>query len=93
MLVTCIFFLVYVVSAVKAHPDWSLAFANLLYQHGVKFTSQYMRDYLVIDMGLLGATVTSWGQFFINSFSSDKKIEKGKVKLFPERDLLGCFPD
>ncbi len=91
MLITCIFFLVYIVSAVKAHPDWNLAFGNLLYPHGVKMTSHYMRDYLVIGMGVLGTTVTSWGQFFISSFSSDKKIEKGKINYSQIETYWGAF--
>ncbi len=91
MLITCLFFLVYIVSAVKAQPDWNLAFGNLLYPHGVKLTSQYVRDYLVIGMGVLGTTVTSWGQFFISSFSSDKKIEKGKINYSQLETYWGAF--
>jgi Mn2+/Fe2+ NRAMP family transporter len=91
MLITCLFFLVYIVSAVKAHPDWNLALGNLLYPHGVKLTSQYMRDYLVIGMGVLGTTVTSWGQFFISSFSHDKKIEKGKINYSKIETYWGAF--
>ncbi len=91
MLITCIFFIVYIISAVKAHPDWNLALGNLLYPHGVKFTSQYMRDYLIIGMGVLGTTVTSWGQFFISSFASDKKIEKGKVNYSQIETYWGAF--
>jgi Mn2+/Fe2+ NRAMP family transporter len=90
MLITCLFFLVYVISAVKANPDWGLAFSNLLYPHGVKLTSQYLRDYLIIGMGVLGTTVTSWGQFFISSFSVDKKIEKGKINY---SQLAACRRD
>jgi Mn2+/Fe2+ NRAMP family transporter len=91
MLITCVFFLVYIFSAVKANPDWNLALGNLFYPHGVKVTSQYMRDYLVIGMGVLGTTVTSWGQFFISSFSSDKKIEKGKVNYSQLETYWGAF--
>ncbi len=81
MLVSCLFFLVYIFSAVKAKPDWSLALSNLIYPHGVEFTSGYMRDYLIIGMGVLGTTITPWGQFFISSFAFDKKIEKGRVNF------------
>ncbi len=91
MLITCLFFLVYIFSAVKAKPDWNLAFGNLLYPHGVKLSAQYMRDYLVIGMGVLGTTVTSWGQFFISSFSSDKKIEKGKINYSQLETYWGAF--
>ncbi|HEX7555158.1 MAG TPA: divalent metal cation transporter [Leptolinea sp.] len=91
MLITCLFFLVYIFSAVKAQQDWNMAFGNLLYPHGVKLTTQYMRDYLVIGMGVLGTTVTSWGQFFISSFSSDKKIEKGKISYSQLEAYWGAF--
>src|SRR5512141_2961928 len=37
MLVACLFFFVYIFSAVKAHPDWNLAITNLAYPHGVKW--------------------------------------------------------
>ena len=91
MLIASLFFLVYIVSAVKARPDWGMALSNLLYPHGVAVTSQYLRDYLVIGMGVLGTTVTSWGQFFISSFSSDKKIEKGKVSYSQLETYWGAF--
>jgi Mn2+/Fe2+ NRAMP family transporter len=80
MLVVCLFYVVYVVSAVKAHPDWTLALGNLLFPHGVKATPQYLRTYLLIGMGVLGTTVTPWGQFFISSFAFDKKIDKDTLK-------------
>jgi Mn2+/Fe2+ NRAMP family transporter len=81
MLVACLFFLTYIFSAVKAKPDWGLALSNLVYPHGVDFSSGYLRDYLIIGMGVLGTTITPWGQFFISSFAFDKKIEKGKVNF------------
>ncbi len=80
MLVVCLFYIVYVVSAVKAHPNWGLALGNLVYPHGVKVTTQYLHNYLLIGMGVLGTTITPWGQFFISSFAGDKKIEKGTLK-------------
>ena len=79
MLFACVFFFAYIFSAFKAGPDWGLALSNLFYPHGVTFTPEYQRDYLIIGMGVLGTTITPWGQFFISSFAFDKKIEKGKV--------------
>ncbi|HSB67518.1 MAG TPA: divalent metal cation transporter, partial [Anaerolineales bacterium] len=81
MLVSSLFFVAYIFSAVKAKPDWGLALSNLFYPHGVEFTQGYVRDYLIIGMGVLGTTITPWGQFFISSFAFDKKIEKGKVNF------------
>ncbi len=91
MLVACLFFLVYIFSAVKAQPDWNLALTNLAWPHGVDFTQSYLKDYLIIGMGVLGTTITPWGQFFISSFAYDKKIEKGKVGLSQLETYWGAF--
>ncbi len=91
MLFACLFFLVYIFSAFKARPDWGLALSNLVYPHGVTWDSVYVRDYLVIGMGVLGTTITPWGQFFISSFAFDKKIEKGKVNYSQLETYWGAF--
>lgn len=91
MLLACVFFLVYIFSALKAKPDWNLALSNLVYPHGVEFTPAYMKDYLIIGMGVLGTTITPWGQFFISSFAYDKKIEKGQVGLSQLETYWGAF--
>jgi len=91
MLLACLFFLAYIFSAFMARPDWGLATSNLVFPHGVDFTSSYLRDYLLIGMGVLGTTITPWGQFFISSFASDKKIEKGKVGLSQLETYWGAF--
>jgi Mn2+/Fe2+ NRAMP family transporter len=43
MLIGCLFFGVYIFSAVKARPNWSHALTNLVYPHGVKFDLAYLR--------------------------------------------------
>jgi Mn2+/Fe2+ NRAMP family transporter len=50
-----------------------------------------MRDYLLIGMGVLGTTITPWGQFFISSFAFDKKIEKGKINYSQLETYWGAF--
>src|SRR5512139_91822 len=91
MLVACLFFLVYIFSAVKAQPDWGLAISNLFYPHGILFGASYLKNYLIIGMGVLGTTITPWGQFFISSFAYDKKIEPGKVGLSQLETYWGAF--
>ena len=91
MLVACGFFLVYIFSAIKAQPDWRLAISNLVYPHGVVFTPTYLKQYLIIGMGVLGTTITPWGQFFISSFAYDKKIEPGKIGAAQMETYWGAF--
>jgi Mn2+/Fe2+ NRAMP family transporter len=54
-------------------------------------TSAYLRDFLLIGMGVLGTTITPWGQFFISSFAFDKKIEKGKINYSQMETYWGAF--
>ncbi len=91
MLVACLFYVTYVFSAAKANPDWGLALSNLVYPHGVAWTAEYLRNYLVIGMGVLGTTITPWGQFFISSFAFDKKMEKDTLKYSQFETYLGAF--
>jgi Mn2+/Fe2+ NRAMP family transporter len=98
MLFACGFFFVYIFSAMKAMPDWGLALSNLFYPHDPTVAAKtplefklYMKDYLIIGMGVLGTTITPWGQFFISSFAYDKKIEKGKVGLSQMETYWGAF--
>jgi Mn2+/Fe2+ NRAMP family transporter len=91
MLVVSLFYITYVISAVKAHPDWNMAITNMFYPHGVSWTRQYLISYLVIGMGVLGTTITPWGQFFISSFAGDKKMDKDTLKYSQFETYLGAF--
>jgi len=91
MLIVSLFYLTYIISAVKAKPDWNLALGNLLYPHGVSWTSLYIRNYLIIGMGVLGTTITPWGQFFISSFAFDKKMDKDTLKYSQFETYWGAF--
>jgi Mn2+/Fe2+ NRAMP family transporter len=91
MLLSSFLYVAYIFSAIKAGPDWGLALSNLIYPHGVPFTKDYLRDYLLIGMGVLGTTITPWGQFFVSSFAGDKDIERGKISYAQIETLWGAF--
>jgi Mn2+/Fe2+ NRAMP family transporter len=91
MLLSSLFYLTYVVSAFKAKPDWGLAVSNLFFPRGVGFSAQYWKEYLLIAMGVLGTTITPWGQFFISSFTFDKKIDMAKLKYSQLEAYIGAF--
>src|SRR5512133_515010 len=91
MLLSSLFYLTYIISAAKVSPDWGLALSNLVYPHGVDITPQYIRNYLFIGMGVIGTTITRWGQCFISSFSVDKNIEAGKIFYSQLETYIGAF--
>lgn len=91
MLLSSFFYLAYIFSAFKANPDWNLAVKNLAWPQGLKFTSSYWRDYIIIGLGVLGTTITPWGQFFISSFGLDKKINVGKIFYSQIETYWGAF--
>ena len=91
MLLACFFYLTYIISAFKANPDWKMAVSNIVYPHGVDFTAAYLKDFLLIGMGVLGTTITPWGQFFISSFAYDKKIDAGKIIYSQVETYWGAF--
>ncbi|OGH11953.1 MAG: hypothetical protein A2857_05900 [Candidatus Levybacteria bacterium RIFCSPHIGHO2_01_FULL_36_15] len=90
-LISTLLYLAYIFSAIKARPDWNLALSNLIIPHGVQFTPEYMRNYIIIGLGVLGATITPWGQFFISSFAYDKRIEAAKLKYSQFEAYFGAF--
>jgi Mn2+/Fe2+ NRAMP family transporter len=91
MLLVSLFYVAYVISAIKAKPDWGMAVTNLFVPHGVDFTPAYIRQYLIIGMGVVGTMITPWGQFFISSFAFDKNIEAGKVVYAQVETYVGSF--
>lgn len=91
MLVSSFFYLAYIFSAFKSQPDWSLATANLVWPHGVAFSGDYLKNYIIIGLGVLGTTITPWGQFFISSFGLDKKIDKAKLFFSQIETYWGAF--
>ena len=91
MLFGCLFYFTYIFSAFKAKPDWGGALSNLVFPHGVQVTTEYIRNYIIIGLGVLGTTITPWGQFFISSFAFDKKIESARLKYSQLETYWGAF--
>lgn len=91
MLLSSFFYLAYIFSAFKSNPNWNLAFKNLSWPQGMNFTPGYWRDYVIIGLGVLGTTITPWGQFFISSFGLDKKINAGKIIYSQIETYWGAF--
>ena len=91
MLISSLFYLAYIFSAFKSNPDWGMAVKNLAWPSGLKFTNAYWKDYIIVGLGVLGTTITPWGQFFISSFGLDKKISTHKLVYSQIETYWGAF--
>ena len=60
----------YGVSAILAHPDWGRAASSLVIPHGDLGNPAY----LLAVVGIVGTTITPWGQSFIQSYVVDKGL-------------------
>jgi Mn2+/Fe2+ NRAMP family transporter len=77
----------YVVSAVKSNPNWSQALFNLVSPTSIKLS----REYVIAGMAVLGTTITPWGQFFIQSYVGDKKLDLKNLKFSQLETYFGAF--
>ena len=82
-----IFYLAYVFSAVKSHPNWSEPLRALF----VPGQSIFSREYLFISIAVLGTTITPWGQFFVQSYMKDKGVPIEKLGYAKLEAYLGAF--
>lgn len=77
-LITILFYATYVFSAFLSHPNWKEAVSNSFF-----FTQrQQMLNpaYWFTIIAVLGTTVTAWGQFFVNSYITDKGLKPEHLK-------------
>ncbi|MHB0913245.1 MAG: NRAMP family divalent metal transporter [Armatimonadota bacterium] len=86
-LVSGLLYLSYVVSGVLAHPDWSRAVSETV-RPGVNFSST---NYLLMFVALVGTTITPWGQFFIQSYIVDKRLDTEDLAYARADVYLGAF--
>lgn len=85
-LVSGLLYLSYVISGVLAKPDWSLA-ARSVITPSIKFDAQY----LLMSVAVVGTTITPWGQFFIQSFIVDKRLDEKDLNYARADVYLGAF--
>lgn len=86
-LISALFYIAYIFSAIKARPDWSQAFSGLV----IPPANLFDRNYIFAAIAVLGTTITPWGQFFISSFVFDKKIDLKQLKFTQLETFLGAF--
>jgi NRAMP (natural resistance-associated macrophage protein)-like metal ion transporter len=73
----------YIISAALAHPDWALA-AQGLFPHG-----PFSPIYLLTVVGVVGTTITPWGQGFIQAYVVDKRLRPEELPAERVDVLIG----
>lgn len=64
----------YVVAGLLARPDWGAAAA------GLAPTFSMDPGYLMTFVATVGTTITPWGQFFVQAYVADKKLEMANYR-------------
>lgn len=85
-LVASAFYIVYIISAYLAHPDWLKAIKSLAVP-----SFSFHRGYLLAFIATIGTTITPWGQFFIQDYVVDKKLSIDDLKIERGDVFFGSF--
>lgn len=80
------FYLVYIVSAFLAHPNWSLGVTSLITP-----TFHLDKSFLITLVAVIGTTITPWGQFFIQDYVVDKNLAKEDLNVERGDVFMGSF--
>ena len=82
-----VFYLAYVFSAVKSHPNWGEPLRALI----IPRPEMWSKDFLFVSIAVLGTTITPWGQFFVQSYMKDKGVPVEKLGYAKFEAYLGAF--
>ncbi|MBI3015108.1 MAG: Nramp family divalent metal transporter [Candidatus Tectomicrobia bacterium] len=85
-LVACVFYGAYLISGFLAHPDWKTAMSSAAVP-SLRFDSAYL--YMII--GLVGATVAPWMQFYLQSGVVEKGVKLEHYRQSRWDVIIGCI--
>jgi NRAMP (natural resistance-associated macrophage protein)-like metal ion transporter len=85
-LVSSALYLTYVISGVLAHPEWGTAVRSVVHP-----SIQLNTNYLLTFVAVIGTTITPWGQFFIQSYIVDKRLDTDDLPYARADVLFGGF--
>lgn len=85
-LLLCLTFFSYVISGFMVHPPWH----EVLIQSVTPSFSQ-SPDFLLMAIGVIGTTITPWGQFYVQASVVDKGITAKNYRYTRWDVLIGSF--
>lgn len=80
------FYIVYIINGFLVQPDFTQAAHDLVVPQ-----VQWSTSFLVTLIALIGTTITPWGQFFIQSYVVDKRLDVKHYRAEKAEVYLGAF--
>ena len=85
-LATSAFYLAYIVSGFLARPDWTQAAL-----HTVRPTLRLHPAYIMMIVGMIGATIAPWMQFYLQSAVVEKGVQARQYLESRVEVIVGCI--
>ncbi|MBI4442028.1 MAG: Nramp family divalent metal transporter [Acidobacteria bacterium] len=85
-LVACSFYICYIFSGIMAKPDWLLAAKST-----VQPTFHLQSAYIIMVVGLIGATVAPWQHFYLGAAVVEKGVDEKQYFGARLDVILGCI--
>jgi Mn2+/Fe2+ NRAMP family transporter len=80
-------YIAYIITAVLAHPNWTSAVKDTLRLPRIRDLRN--SDYLYLSVGLIGATVAPWQQFYLQASVVDKGATRSQLKVAQTDAVFG----
>lgn len=81
----------YIISGIMAKPDWGQVAKSIIVPSIPSASSGMLKEYIVTVVALIGTTITPWGQFFIQSFTVDKRLDEKDLSIIKADVYFGAF--
>ena len=82
-------YIAYIATAILAKPDWHLALSSTM--HPPSLSDLKSRSYLYMAVGIIGATVAPWQQFYLQASVVDKGLDQRALKLSQFDAIVGSI--
>jgi NRAMP (natural resistance-associated macrophage protein)-like metal ion transporter len=86
LLVACLIYFGYVVSAFMAGPRWGEVIQNALVPQ-----VRIEKGFIMLMIAIIGTTITPWMQFYLQSSIAEKGIKKENYKISKIDVISGCL--
>jgi NRAMP (natural resistance-associated macrophage protein)-like metal ion transporter len=82
-------YIAYIITAVVAHPDWSQALMHIV--RVPRITELKDSTYLYLSVGIIGATIAPWQQFYLQASIVDKGTPESDLKYSRADAIVGSL--